>query len=62
VEAEASMGAACVRAASGNTRKLTGKSLVQLPKREGRLHLGADVRWFTQHLRAHIRGKGEKLP
>jgi hypothetical protein len=61
VYTKAMMEAAYVKVVNDNTGKLTGKSLVQLLKREGRLHLTADVRRFIRHLKTHIKAKGQKL-
>lgn len=61
VYTEAMMEAAYVKVVNDNTLKLTGTSLVKLLKREGQLHLQADVRWFIRKLTAHIKKKGQKL-
>jgi hypothetical protein len=61
VYTEAMMEAAYVRVVNDTTGKLTGKSLVQLLKREGQLHLTADVQWFLEQLTTHIKQKGQKL-
>ena len=44
-----------------NKGKLAGMSPVQVLKQEGQLHLRAHARRFTQHLRAYMKGKDQKL-
>lgn len=61
VYTEAIMEAAYVKVVNDNTLKLTGRSLVKLLKREGQLHLTADVERFLEHLTTYIKSKGQKL-
>ena len=61
VYSEASMEVAYDKVAGDTTGKLTGKSLVQLLKHEGLLHLTADVRRFLKHLKAYAKGMGHTL-
>ena len=44
-----------------NKGKLAGRSQVQVLKQGGQVYQGAHARRFTLHLRAHMKGKGQKL-